>query len=341
MRKNVIMIILITLLLLFTFVSGGETVTKTGTTSAKFLSIGVGSRANGLGNAFVAIANDATAMYWNPAGISQINQMQLVANYTEWIADMSFSYVGMVFPMAEFGTFGVNTTYMNMGEMEVTTEAHPEGTGEMFSAGSYALGLSYAKNLTDRFSLGANVKYINESISNCTSNGVALDIGTLFITPFRDIRFGVSISNFGTKMNMTGDDLLVQKDIDEQHHGNNESVNAYLATEEFALPLLLRVGLSGDITPSPMVKATWAVDASHPNDNAEYVNFGLELSLFNDLINLRGGLNKLFIEDKEETLSLGGGLNLNVSNMMINLDYAYQSYERFDLTHKYTLSLSF
>jgi len=340
MNKRTLITIIFSLLILLTYVNA-ETVTKTGTTSAKFLSIGVGSRANGIGNAFVAIANDASAMYWNPAGISQLDHVELVANYSQWIADMSYSYIGMVFPTSQYGSFGINTTYLNVGEMEVTTEQHPEGTGEIFHSGSYAIGISYAKNLTDRFSIGGNLKYINESISNCVADAVALDVGTLFITPFRDIRFGASISNFGSKMQMTGDDLLVQKDIDEQHHGNNESVSAYLATEKFDLPLLLRVGLSGDIEPSSLVKATWAIDAGHPNDNTEYVNFGLELSFFRNMINVRGGMNKLFLEEREENLSLGGGLNLNINNILINLDYAYQSFERFDLTHQYTLRLSF
>lgn len=318
-----------------------QSVTKTGTTSAKFLSIGIGSRANGMGNAFVAIANDATAMYWNPAGISQMRKIELAVNYTHWLVDMELSYVGIVFPLQQYGSIGLNSTYMNMGKMDVTTERYPEGTGETFTSGSYTLGLSYAKRLTDRFLIGANLKYISEFIMNCDANAVAIDIGTLFVTPFKDIRFGVSISNFGNKMQMTGDDLLVQKDIDEQHCGNNESVNAYLATEEFDLPLLLRVGFSGDFSFGNALSGTWAVDAAHPNDNTEYINLGMEIGLLNNLIMLRGGMKSLLLENRDEKLSFGVGFNFNVSKSILHFDYAYQSFLRLGLVHKYTIRLSF
>ncbi len=331
-------------MLLLILVSGLNAVdiTKTGTTAAKFLAIGVGSRANGLGNAFVGIANDATAMYWNPSGISQLNNTELVVNYTQWIADIYFSYMGFVFPVREYGVLGINTTYLGMGEMEVTTEEFPEGTGETFSAGSYAIGLTFARRLTDRFSIGANLKYINEYIMNCDASSIAIDIGTLFITPFRDIRFGVSISNFGRKMQMTGPDLLVQKDIDERIYGNNESVNAILSTDQFDLPLLLRVGLSGDFVRSGLMRVTWAVDAVHPNDNSEYLNYGFEIGLLDEIINLRAGMKSVFLESREEKFSLGGSLSFRLgTGSRISLDYAYQSFEHLNQIHKYTLRLVF
>jgi len=333
----------ISFVLFFLFIANlnAGKITKTGTTAAKFLTIGVGSRANGLGNAFVGIANDATAMYWNPSGISQLKQIELVANYTQWIADINFSYIGFVVPLNQYGVIGFNTTYMGMGEMDVTTEEFPEGTGETFSAGSYAIGFCYAKNLTDRFSIGANLKYINEYIMNCDANSFAIDIGTLFITPFRDIRFGVSISNFGMKMQMTGPDLLVQKDIDERIYGNNESVNAILSTDQFDLPLLLRVGLSGDFVRYGLMRVTWAVDAVHPNDNSEYLNYGFEIGLLDEIINLRAG-KSVFLESREEKFSLGGSLSFRLrTGSRISLDYAYQSFEHLNQIHKYTLRLVF
>jgi hypothetical protein len=333
--------IIFLLALLMVNIVNAEKITKTGTMAAKFLSIGVGSRANALGDAFVAIANDATAMYWNPSGISQLKQTELVANYTQWIADMYFSYIGLVIPMERYGVIGLNTTYLGMGEMEVTTEEYPEGNGEYFSAGSYAIGFSYARRLTDRFSIGGNLKYINEFISNCDANTIAIDVGTLFITPFRDIRFGVCMSNFGGKMQITGDDLLVQKDIDERIEGNNESVNAYLATDEFDLPLHLRVGLSGDFSISNFMDATWAIDAAHPNDNSEYINYGIELAFLNKMLIFRVGMKSVFMDNRDEKLSVGGGLNIPINNIRIKIDYAYQSYEHLEQIHKYTMRVVF
>ncbi len=319
-----------------------KTVTKTGTTAAKFLTIGVGSRANGMGDAFTALANDGTAMYWNPAGIANLERMEIVSNYCQWIADINIMYFGLVLPFNQYGTFGINATHLSAGEMEVTTEANPEGTGEFFNSGSYAIGLTYAKTLTDRFLIGGNLKYINEYILNSSAGSVAIDIGTLFKSPFWGIRFGASISNFGGKMQITGEDLTVTKDIDETISGNNESVNAYLATDKFDLPLMLRVGLSGDIGKSKMIRTTWAVDAIHPNDNSEYINLGLEMGLLNDLIILRAGAKALYMKYRDENLSLGGGLNIPLANSIkFHVDYAYQSYHNLGQVHKYTLRIIF
>ncbi len=320
----------------------GQNVNKTGTTAANFLKIGAGSRAIGMGGAFVALANDATSMYWNPGGMAQLRDSELIVNHTQWIADIGYTFIGFAMPIRGAGTLGFNVIAMTMDEMEVTTYGFEEGTGETFKAGSYAVGLSYGQKLTDRFGIGATVKYINEFISQSSATGLAIDIGTLFVTPFRGIRFGASISNFGQKMQIWGDDLLVQKDIDEIHNGNNESVNAYLGTDRFDLPLLLRVGLSGEIIDTPQLRLTWAVDGVHPNDNSEYLNTGFEVSVLDDLARLRGGFKSLYMADGEEEFTLGGGLNLPVNrSMQLQADYAYESFIHLRQIHKLTLRLIF
>jgi len=335
--------ILLLAVLLFSVSLKSENITKTGTTSAKFLSVGIGSRANGMGDAFVAIANDATAMYWNPAGLSWIKNREFLVNYSQWFLDINFSYTGFAMPLGNYGTFGISLTYIkSIDEMEVTTEDYPEGTGETFSAGHYAIGFSYGKNLTDRFAIGGNIKYIGEYIMNCRANSFAIDIGTLFITPFKDVRFGVCVSNFGKKMQITGPDLLVQKDIDETKYGNNESVNAYLSTDRFDLPLLLRVGLSGEFVNKRAMRITWAVDALHPNDNTEYINCGIEVSLLNDLIFLRSGKSSIFMKNRENKYSAGFGLNIKInSTTRIAFDYSYQDYEHLPQTYRYSLIIKF
>ncbi len=342
MKIKKIGLLTITFLLLLTVFLPAKTVTKTGTTSAKFLTIGIGSRANGMGDAFTALADDGTAMYWNPAGVANLDRMEIVSNYCRWIADINLMYFGLILPYRQFGTFGINATHLAAGEMEVTTEINPEGTGEFFNSGSYAIGFTYAKTLTDRFSVGGNLKYINEYILNSSAGTVAIDIGTLFKSPFWGIRFGASISNFGGKMQIMGEDLMVTKDIDENQSGNNESVNAFLATDKFDLPLLLRVGLSGDLGKSKLMRMTWAVDAVHPNDNSEYLNLGAEMGLLNDLIVLRIGMKSLYMLYRDERLSLGGGLNIPLaSNIKFHVDYAFQSYHNLGQVHKYTMRIVF
>lgn len=339
---------LVMLLLVLVVSLQGQNINKTGTTAAKFLSIGAGSRAVAMGGAFVAVADDATAMYWNVGGLPQVKRPELLVNYTKWIADIDFTFVGFVLPVSRVGTLGINITGMTMDEMAVTTYGAEDGTGETFKAGSYAVGFSYARQLTDRFSIGGNFKYIQEFISQSASRGFAVDIGTLFISPFKGVRFGVSISNFGQKLQIGGEDLLVQKDIDQTQAGNNESVNAELSTDKFDLPLLLRVGIAKDVVSTRQIRLTLAMDAMHPNDNVEYVNSGFELGLFDGFLNLRGGVKSLYLDrtvradETEELFTLGGGLNTRLQgDMGLWADYAFESFEHLGDVHKFTVRVSF
>lgn len=317
-------------------------VTKSGTTAAKFLSIGVGPRANSMGGAFSAVANDASSMYWNPSGIAYLDKFEGIFTYTEMFAGINLNYFGVVIPAGKNGNIGVNVTALNIGEMLVTTEEFPEGTGERFSAGSYAFGLSYARFITDNFVVGVNLKYIRESIYNSDAEGLAIDIGTTFKTPFYGIKFASSITNFGTKMNISGDDLIVRYDQDETTKGNNETVDAKLTTEDFELPLRLQIGLSKEITFTEGQSFTIAVDANYPNDNNQWVNVGGELALFNNLVFLRGGYKALFLDDSQEGLTLGVGLRYDQSNSLgIQVDYAYQKLEYLNNTHSFGVVFNF
>ncbi|NIT57640.1 MAG: PorV/PorQ family protein, partial [Aliifodinibius sp.] len=192
--------LLLLLSLLISWPCFSRDVTKVGTTAAPFLTIGVGARPLAMGGAFVSVANDASAMFWNVSGISKVRGPEIIFNHSDWLADINFDYVGIVAPLSNFGTIGVNITSLSMDDFEQTTEMQPEGTGVRFSVGSMAIGLSYARQLTDKFTIGFTGKYVREHIWNTSATGFALDIGTLFTTPFNGLRIGMSISNFGTKL---------------------------------------------------------------------------------------------------------------------------------------------
>src|SRR5438445_6968526 len=106
-----------------------QEVTKVGTTAAKFLSIPVGARAVGMGGAFVAVADDASSLYWNPAGIARLSQSEAIFHHANWIADMNFNFGGVAVPIEGLGTVGISFTSLTMDEMERTTVDQPEGTG--------------------------------------------------------------------------------------------------------------------------------------------------------------------------------------------------------------------
>ena len=313
-------------------------VTKKGTTAATFLSIPVGARATAMGNAISASVDDGTSVYWNPAGLARVTYVGLTAEYADWLAGVRFNFASITLPAAG-GTFAFGVTALRTPEMDVTTVLNQEGTGETFDAASYAFALSYGRFLTDRFSIGASVKLVTERIWHSTANGVALDIGTQFVTPFYGIRLGASISNFGTKMKMEGDDLLVRKDIAPNMHGNNESVTAMLTTDPFDMPLTMRIGIAGELWQSERARVSWSVDALHPNDNAEYVNVGTEIGLLGDMVLLRGGWNELFLKDSARSMTLGAGLQYRFGSTYFVVDYAYEPNRYFNNVHRFTLSI--
>jgi len=340
MKKNILIIAFIFLIVQSI---GFSQVTKTGTTAAKFLSVGIGPRANAMGGAFSSVVNDASALYWNPAGVADLTQNEAMFTYTSLFKDLdiNLNYIAVVIPAEDIGTFGLSVTALDYGEMDVTTELYPEGTGERFSASSYAFGLSYARNITEWFSAGMTVKYITEGIFNSTANGVAFDVGTLFKTPFWGIKFATIISNYGSKMQMTGEDLLIRYDSDPNSEGNNETVDAYYKTDYFELPLKLQIGISKDLEFFDGQRLTLAIDATHPNDNAESVNIGGELSFIDNLIFLRGGYKALFLDDNQEGLTLGAGLNYVLGVFAFGFDYSYQEFEFLSYTHSFGVSFKF
>ena len=330
------------LFILFAASLYAKEVTKVGTTAAGFLNIDVGARAVGMGGAFVAMAEDATTMYWNPAGIARFSAPQAIFTHMRWIADIKFNYVAFAVPLNRFGSIGLNATFLTTDPMERTTIYSPMGTGEMFDVGSTAFGIGYALNLTDRFSIGFNFKYIQEYIYHSTANGIAFDVGTLFETRLNGLKIGMSIRNYGTKMQMAGQDMITQVDVDKSVSGNNPNINANLATDKFDLPLMFRVGVSMDVLKgSGNSNLNLSVDALHPNDDTESVNAGIEY-IYHNIIALRGGYHSLFAIDSETGFTLGTGLNINLlGNVILNVDYAFMDFGRLTNAQMVTLSLTF
>ncbi len=315
--------------------------TKTGSTAAPFLNIGIGPRAVSMGGAFVATANDITALYWNPAGASRLGGNSAMFSYAQWFADISYNWAGAMLTLGDAGTVGLSVTYLDYGSLEVTTLREPDGTGETFNPKDMAIALTYAYNLTEQFSIGGNVKYVNQKIWNSSASAVAADLGVLFLSDIYGLRIGASISNFGTDMTMDGKDLYVQHDINGQIFGNNDQILAKLETEAFPLPLVFRVGLAVDPVSTEDHKFTIGVDATHPNDNDESMNIGAEYTFMN-LISLRGGYKNLFLDNSEEGLTLGFGLKYNFAPALgVFVDYAYQDFGKLKYTQQFSFGVNF
>jgi hypothetical protein len=316
---------------------------KVGTTAAQFLKIGVGARAMGLGGSFTALANDVSALYWNPAGITNFNGFSLAVTHTEWFADISHDFAGVVYPLSSSDVIALNVVALNTGEQEVTTVTQPEGTGIYYSVSDLAIGVSYARALTDRFSVGITVKYIQQNLYNESANTFAVDLGTFLRTGFHNLVIAMNMSNFGGNMQLEGRDLITITDINNQVSGNY-STDASLKTEPWPLPLIFRVGIAMDLVggEDPVIASeqnrfTLAVDGVHPNDNTEKVNVGGEYA-WNEMVFARAGYR---INYDVEKWTFGVGLKMNIGSQHVGFDYALIDFRDLGKISQFSLELNF
>lgn len=314
---------------------------KRGTTAAPFLSIGQGSRAIGMGSAYVAITDDPTALYWNPAGITKVQGFGFVVDHTTWIADINYNFMALTYNLGNFGTIGASFTISDVDEMSVTTVEEPDGTGEVFGVTDAVFSLAWAIDLTDNFSIGFNPKYIHQSIWRMSASAIALDLGVKYVTPFDGAILAMSITNFGPKMQLSGSSTQVLYDPDPNSSGNNSSIVANIQTDTWDLPLTFRVGLGYQPLKTEANTITVSLDALHLSDNYESLNVGAEYC-YDDFISLRAGYKSLFLPDSEESFSLGFGLKqLVMDNIALKVDYAYQDFGRLSSIQKFTFGITF
>jgi Uncharacterised protein family (UPF0164) len=289
---------------------------KVGTFDGQFLKIGVGARGEGMGGAFVAVADDATALYWNAAGIARIDadKSELSLNHANWPGDLSFDQVGYVFHMKKIpGAFGVHARALSMQPMEETTAYEPYGTGSTFDAGMMAFGFTYARSFTDKFSAGATANLIHEGLAELSQQSMSFDVGTLYdVGNGAHMKIGMAISNIGSEI----------KFIDRSAR----------------IPSIFRVGTSATLFESSDQKLIGSFEFSHPPDNAERLNMGGEYS-FHKYLFLRGGYN--FNYDSEGVAG-GVGFHFPVSVAgMADMDYSYTDMKDLGGAHRFSVRFQF
>jgi hypothetical protein len=312
---------------------------KVGTAAAQFLNIPVGGKAIAMGGASTAAVDDPTALYWNPGAVSRIGTSRLYAAITDWLVGTNHKWFGVQLMITSHDALGFSMNNLDYGKrQEVTTVEQPEGIGEYWEANDLALGISYCRNLTDRFSIGGTVKYISQQIWHEQASQFAVDVGLLFITQFNGLQIGACMKNFGGELKLDGRDLLERIDLDPESEGNNETIVANLKTDSWPIPLSFNIGVAMPVINHKQLKLTLAADALIPTDNSETLNLGMDLTLMR-IFSIRGGYQSLFREASENGLTLGAGLKVPVSYLDIIVDYSYQDFSRFGTVQTTALSI--
>jgi len=314
---------------------------KVGTAAAQFLQIPIGGKAIAMGGAFTALADDPTALYWNPGAIARTTKNKIYASQTNWLVGSKHQWIAAQFMITDQDVVGVCFNNLDYGQREkVTTVAEPDGTGEFWEASDMAFTISYARDLTDRFSIGGSVKYIQQKIWHESSNQFALDLGLLFITQFNGLRIGATMRNFGGELMMQGRDLMNRIDLDPESTGNNETIVSYLKTEQWPIPLTFSVGIAMPVIKNNLYQLTLAGDVIRPTDNSQTLNCGAEMLLIK-ILSIRAGYQSLFREDKQQGLTLGLGLKVPIPSADVAVDISYQDYGMFGNIQTTSISIGF
>jgi long-subunit fatty acid transport protein len=310
---------LVLLAVLLVFAGSALAIEKVGTTSMQVLKIPMGVRGIGLGNAFSAAVQDAEAVWWNPGALTEMKGTQVLLSQINMPADIHLNSLALARTWGDYSAWSLHAINLYTGDMPERTWDQPLGTGRNFNASDLVVGATYARKLTDRFSLGANVRYLRSSLEDEVYNGVSVDLGTLYKTGLRSMRLGMAIQNLGPDVKYSGNYL---------DYRNRVTHNALLAQdyETANLPTMFRLGVAFDamelfgINAGKDYTAQLAAEMNHPNDNRERLNIGAEGSFRNTLFLRAGGK---FAYD-EETISLGFGLRIPVYDQYrVKFDYAY------------------
>ena len=274
---------------------------RLGKSGFSFLKISPSARAAGMGDAFTAVANDVTTIFFNPAGLTNINNFDFSFNHTNWIVNSSLISGVIGFPFGQRGALGISVISFATEEFEETTIFEPEGTGRMIKAGDIAIALAYALKLTDRLSFGLKGQYLEEFIDDDKANGFAFDFSTFYMSGFRDLTIAMVMKNFGP--------------------------DAKFLTKKFKLPLYFNVNTAISLLGKQggPIQLLLSAESAFATDYRDRYHVGSELWIA-DMLALRGGY-KFFYDTEDWTI--GAGLKLKIGARRILIDIAYSNFEEF------------
>lgn len=331
--------ILLTILLVTAFFSDSaySENKKRAQAGIRFLSVSTEARASALSGAVTSLDGNSSSMFYNPSSMANMsNEIHVSLGQVKWIADINYVFGSVAYKPMDglLGTFGFTFTSVDYGDLQSTILASNEqgfldvGT---FNPTAYTVGFGYAKSLTNKFYIGANVKYVKQNLvggivdfgsdeaANAQNYNIdvwAFDFGILYKTGLKSLNFGMNIKNFSPEV-------------------------TYIK-ESFQLPLLFEMGVSFnaidliDVDPNKH-SLLISVDALHPRDYDEQLDIGLEY-VFQNMVALRVGYTT---PTDEQGVSFGGGLQKSLAGVGLGIDYAYTAFGVFSDVHRFSFQFSF
>jgi len=317
---------------------------KLAQTGFQFLSVISDARAAGMGSAMTSVKTNSSALFFNPAGMAEMEHfIDGSFSINEWIADIQHNNFSVAIAPFDgrFGVAGVSFQSVNYGDLygTIVNKALPAGyedTG-IFSLSAEAVGLGYAKRLTDKFSVGGQVRWVHQDLGESriplittqydsagiayldTSSQIvnnemspyAFDFGTQFKTGFKSLVFGMSVRNFS-------------KELKYEEEG-------------FQIPLVLGLGVSMDLMDFLKNKTLdqsllMSIEASHYRSREEQLSVGLDYTLLK-MLSLRTG----YISNSDEK---GMSFGVGISKFGIKFDYAFTPYGVFGNVQRMTVRFS-
>jgi hypothetical protein len=301
---------------------------KVAQTGCKMLDVGVGARACGMGEAYTVVGQDADALFYNPSCIGEIrDRIDLSVGMTQWFADINYGYLALVLNAGVWGNFGISVMAPDYGdiygtEIDTLAELGFVETGQV-SVSTYSVGVAYAREFTDKFTIGAQVKYVMQHLGSSSDpenpaqmmenliHTLSYDFGLLFYPGFESFAFGMSVRNFSprVKYEMIG----------------------------FELPLTFALGVGADILDFfgeyPDYSLNIGLDMIHPRDWQEMYHVGGEFA-YKDMIFLRAGYKFRY---SQEGLNAGVGISFGG----IKVDYSYSEFDLFDWINRVSVGMAF
>lgn len=320
---------------------------RVGTAGAQELRIPVGAAATAIGGSTVALGNGLGNIFYNPASLAGIDENQALVSYSTYLADSRVNYGAVSTKLGSQGNIAFSIKVLNIGDIIVTTEASPEGTGEILNPNFAVLGVTYGRRMTDRVLLGASAHYVSEKVAEVSANGFAVDLGVQYDTGWRGLRFGFAMKNVGPDMQFDGANLEQRIQVPgDDPSAQNHVVR--LQSASFEIPSYLQIGVSYDLPMGEDRHASVFGAFQGNNFSTDEYRIGAEFPIGSFLALRAGYVGQLAMSDEDRqqdylySYSYGAGFNFKLGERPFALDWAGTHVgEFFDDNQQVSLSIEF